>query len=51
MQTIFFPLLGNEELASQLAQYLDAETGEATIRQFPDGETYVRIHSEVKTSA
>lgn len=48
METILFALPGNEELTSKLAQKLKAETGESTIRQFPDGETYVRIQSDVK---
>lgn len=48
MKTILFALPGNEELNAKLVQQLQAETGEVTIRQFPDGETYVRIHSEVK---
>lgn len=48
MKTILFALPGNEELTAKLAQQLQAETGEATIRQFPDGETYVQIKSDVK---
>ena len=48
MKNILFALPGNKKLTSKLAQQLQAETGEATIRQFPDGETYVRILSDVK---
>lgn len=48
MKTILFALPGNESLARLLAEKLDAEMGEATIRHFPDGESYVRILSEVK---
>lgn len=48
MKTILFALPGNEILARLLAEKLDAETGEATIRRFPDGESYVRILSQVK---
>lgn len=48
MRTILFALPGNEALADLMAQEMNAEVGEATIRQFPDGETYTRIHSEVK---
>ncbi len=48
MKTILFPLPGNKELTEKLVQQLQAETGEATIRQFPDGETYVQIKSDVK---
>ena len=48
MKTILFALPGNEELAKALAGKLKAEMGEATIRRFPDGESYVRILSGVK---
>lgn len=48
MKTILFALPGNEELTAKLAQQFQAEMGEATIRQFPDGETYVQIKSDVK---
>lgn len=48
MKTILFGLPGNEQLTKKLAEKLEAEIGETTIRQFPDGETYVRILSEVK---
>lgn len=44
---ILFPMPGNEALTRQLASILQAETGEATIRLFPDGESYVRILSDV----
>jgi ribose-phosphate pyrophosphokinase len=45
-----FALPGNEALASQLAAPLDFNLGRATIRRFPDGETYVKVESEVKGS-
>ncbi|MGE0562752.1 MAG: ribose-phosphate pyrophosphokinase [Flavobacteriales bacterium] len=48
MRTILFALPGNEKITKQLAGQLGAEMGEAVIRQFPDGETYVRIQSDVK---
>lgn len=48
MKKVCFALPGNEILASQLAKSMDAEIGEVTIRQFPDGETYVRILSDLK---
>ena len=48
MKTILFALPGNEELTAKLALQFQAEKGEATIRQFPDGETYVQIKSDVK---
>lgn len=48
MEIILFSLPGNEELTANLEQQLKTETGDTTIRQFPDGETYVRILSDVK---
>lgn len=48
MNMIIFALPGNEVLSDKLAIHLKAEKGEATIRQFPDGESYVQIHSDVK---
>ena len=48
MKTIVFALPGNDDLAGKLASRLEAETGKFTIRQFPDGETYIRIHSGVR---
>lgn len=46
--TILFALPGNEELTNKLAKQLNAETGDIIIRQFPDGETYIQIRSDVK---
>jgi len=40
-------LPGNEALAAALAARLDADLGGATIRSFPDGESYVRIEGEL----
>lgn len=48
MKTILFSLPGNEELTRKLSQQLFTELGEVVIRQFPDGETYVQVQSEVK---
>lgn len=48
MSMIIFALPGNEDLSDKLAIHLKAEKGKATIRQFPDGESYVQIHSDVK---
>ena len=44
---LFFGLPGNEKLAAQLAHKMDAQIGKATFRRFPDGESYLRIHSDV----
>ena len=48
MKNIIFALPGNEQLTEKLAAQLNAEIGETNIRQFPDGETYVQIKSDVK---
>lgn len=48
MGTIIFSLPGNELLADQLAKAIGAMRGELSMRQFPDGESYVRVVSEVK---
>lgn len=48
MNSIIFALPGNESLASQLANKLNIEIGKTTFRSFPDGETYLRIQSDVK---
>jgi ribose-phosphate pyrophosphokinase len=51
MKTVLFALPGNEQLTQALAALLEAETGEAEIRHFPDGETYVCVLSDVKAKA
>lgn len=48
MKTILFSLPGNEEITRLLSEKMNAETGEATFRKFPDGESYTRILSDVK---
>lgn len=48
MGKIFFALPGNEKLTESLAEKCHAELGKAIIRQFPDGETYIKIESDVK---
>lgn len=47
MDYILFALPGNEDLTHNLADEIGAEVGDATIRRFPDGESYVRIHNDV----
>jgi ribose-phosphate pyrophosphokinase len=39
---------GNEQLADELAAHLSLERGAATVRRFPDGESYVRVESSVE---
>lgn len=40
---LLFPLPGNDDLASKLANLVDAELGQIDMRRFPDGETYLRL--------
>jgi ribose-phosphate pyrophosphokinase len=47
IKMIIFSLTGNEIMSHKLAKHLNAETGEAVIRRFPDGESYVKINSDV----
>jgi ribose-phosphate pyrophosphokinase len=46
--SVCFSLPGNESLTKQLATEMNAVFGKAIIRKFPDGESYVRILSDVK---
>jgi ribose-phosphate pyrophosphokinase len=48
MKKIFFALPGNEIMADLLISKQQGEKGVFTLRHFPDGETYLRILSEVK---
>ena len=45
---ILFSLLGNENFTKLLAGEMNAEVGKTTLRKFPDGESYIRILSDVK---
>jgi len=45
---LILPLPGNEALARDLADGLGAELGVLETRRFPDGESYVRLRSNVK---
>lgn len=47
MDRIFFSLPGNEVLTMSLAERCNANLGVADIRHFPDGETYVKVISNV----
>lgn len=44
---VLFTIPGNEVLANSLITLLHAEPGEDVIRHFPDGETYVKVISNV----
>jgi ribose-phosphate pyrophosphokinase len=45
---LVFALPGNEVFAEELGRSLQAGAGEAEVRRFPDGETYVRLESGVQ---
>lgn len=45
--TILFAVPGSERVTERLAALLGAEVGVALVRQFPDGEIYVRLDSPV----
>lgn len=47
MMPLLVPLPGNETLAQSLAPTITAEVGKIAIRQFPDGETYLRYDTPV----
>lgn len=51
MKVMLFNLASDAALASRLAGQLNAETGELEQHRFPDGETYLRIHSDCKGRA
>lgn len=48
MMQIVFSMPGNELLSNSILNGLTAERGNFTQRQFPDGETYIRILSDVE---
>lgn len=48
MEKILFALPNNELLAKKLIASYDFQKGEMEIRHFPDGESFVRILSDVK---
>lgn len=48
MKTLYFAFPGNELLNTTLLKKENGELGEFELRNFPDGESYVRIISEVK---
>lgn len=47
MRPLLIAVPGHEQLARRLAVLLPADDGEITVRRFPDGESYVRIESNV----
>ena len=47
MKPLFIALPGNDTFCTRLLQTLDAQAGALEYRRFPDGESYVRLGSEV----
>ena len=45
---VLFTLAGNQEIADSLIRKLNLEVGHFDLRNFPDGETYIRIQTPVK---
>lgn len=45
--TIIFAMPGNETMAGAIARQRGADIGALTARRFPDGESYVRIESDI----
>jgi ribose-phosphate pyrophosphokinase len=48
MSMLFFPFLNNEELTGSIAIRLKSELGSYKLHTFPDGESLITIHSDVK---
>jgi ribose-phosphate pyrophosphokinase len=48
MTPILFTLPGNGHIGNSLVSNLGAEMGAFETRQFPDGETYIRLETDVK---
>ncbi len=48
MTAVVFALPGNEQIAHSLVTKVNAELGRFELRRFPDGESYVRIQSEIE---
>jgi ribose-phosphate pyrophosphokinase len=47
VNAVVFGFPGHESLAQVVAGEIDGEVGTLTLRRFPDGETYVRLDTEV----
>lgn len=48
MRPLLFALPGNGRATTRLGQAVGADIGQLTVRRFPDGESYVRLDSEVR---
>jgi ribose-phosphate pyrophosphokinase len=40
----------NRNLAEEICQYVDVPLGAATVTQFPDNETFVKINENIRGS-
>lgn len=49
MKPILFAFPGNEAASRPLALALEADMGAFEIRQFPDGESYIRVDSNIRS--
>lgn len=47
MKPVVLALPGNADLAGRLASELGGDLGQVEVRRFPDGESYVRIETEI----
>jgi ribose-phosphate pyrophosphokinase len=47
MKPLLFAMPGNEDFTRRLRAILEAESGVLETRRFPDGETYLRLLSDV----
>lgn len=47
MRPCLLALPGNDALATVIAREIDGDRGATTVRSFPDGEAYVRIHDDL----
>ena len=45
---LLFELPGNETFGGELADHLEVDRATVTLRNFPDGETYVRVDDEME---
>ncbi len=48
IKTIIFSFPEYKELTKKISNQLDCELGDITVRHFPDGESFVKLNSDVK---
>src|SRR3546814_3030125 len=47
MTMMLFPMPGNERMTNAIAERVGCSVGKLALRRFPDGESYIRLHSAV----